>query len=403
MKSAPVALALALFLLSVPGHADWRFDAPVALTPPPTAGLFPHLDGAGRRHVAVSGDSLAVVWEDNRSGDPQVYARIRPVDRGDFTPPRQLSTGSEAYEPAVAALGDGRFLVAWEQDASVYLSLLQAGGRSAPLELASDAGHVTVGATGDLAYVAWRERTDAGWFLRVARLAIDRDQPPRIASSVTVEAEGLATPLQFPALAVAGDALCIAWEDRRAGHTRLLTSFSGDRAASFGPPLNLNEFFANRNQYDKGSGVTRVALASFAGDEILAAWMDKRRGGVGYGIYAALGAHGDGFGPNERVHGAEGDRQPHYNPSVAGNAAGDFVVIWDDFRRGNSDLWFSRYGDDDSWGEDVAPPVASGPGEQSHPSATLDADGDLHLLWLERADPDAPGQLFYSRGRRPPD
>ena len=398
MKSRLVALAL--LALSPEINADWHFDPPMAITPLPTPGVFPHLDGAGRRHIAVSGKTVAVVWEDNTDGNPQVYARIRDAGNDQFMPVRQISTGAEAYEPAIAALDDARFLVAWEQDAAIYLRLLRAEGMSAPLELAVNAGHATVVATQDSAYVAWRERAKGRWFLRVARLAVASDQPPRIESSVAVEAGGLETPLQFPALAAAGDALCIAWEDRRAGHTRLLTSFSGDRGASFDPPLNLNEFFANRNQYDKGSGVTRVALAGFAGDEILAAWMDKRRGGVGYGIYAALGAHGDGFGPNERVHGAEGDRQPHYNPATAGNEAGDFVVVWDDFRRGDSDIWFSRYDEDDSWGEDVAPPVASGSGEQSHPSAALDAAGNLHLLWLERADPNAPGQLFYSRGRR---
>ncbi|MDJ0779383.1 MAG: hypothetical protein QNJ85_16065 [Gammaproteobacteria bacterium] len=399
----PRLAALLLLALPFAVNADWRFEPPVALTPPPATGVFQHLDGAGRRHIAVAGDTVAVTWEDNRDGSPQVYARIRVTGTDDFTPTRQLSTGDEAYEPAIAALDDGRFLVAWEQDAAVYLRLLDADAMSPPLQLATGAGHATVAGGGNIAYTAWRERSDGRWFLRVARLAIEQGLSLRLESSVTVEADGLEAPLQFPALAAAGDALAIAWEDRRAGHTRLLTSFSANSGASFGQPVHLNEFFSNRNEYDKGSGVTRVALAGFAGDELLAAWMDKRRGGVGYGIYAALGAHGDGFGPNERVHGAEGDREPHYNPAVAGNEEGDFVVAWDDFRRGDSDLWLSRYDEDDSWGEDITPPIASGPGEQSHPSVALDERGDLHLLWIERADPNAPSRLFYGHGRRASD
>ncbi len=400
MKAGRAALPLLLLALAPVAAADWRFDIATPLTPPPVAGVFHHLDGAGRKHVAVSDNSVAVVWEDNRDGSPQVYARIRPAGAEDFSVAQRLSTGEEAYEPAIAALDDARFLVGWEQDSSVYLALLWAGARSPPLQVASGAGHVTVASTGDVAYAAWRERDGGRWFLRVARLAIDHAEKVRIDSLAPVEADGLETPLQFPTLAVAEDALCVAWEDRRAGHTRLLTSFSADRGASFSPPLHLNEFFANRNQYDKGSGVTRVALAGFADDEILAAWMDKRRGGVGYGIYAALGAHGDGFGPNERVHGIEGDREPHYNPAVAGNEAGDFMVAWDDFRRGDSDIWLSGYSDDDEWDADFAPPIASGSGEQTHPSIELDAAGNLHLVWLERGDPNAPSRLFYSRGRR---
>ena len=293
-----------------------------------------------------------------------------------------------------------RFLVAWEQDAAVYVRLLGAGELSPPRKIADNAGHATLASTGETVYVAWRERDAGRWFLRVARVAGDLDTAPRIESRVAVEPEGTETPIQFPTLAAAESALCTAWEDRRAGHTRLLTSCSDKHGARFEAPLNLNECFANRNQYDKGSGVTRVVLAGFAGDEILAAWMDKRRGGVGYGIYAALGAYDDGFGPNERVHGAEGDRQPHYNPAATGNDAGEFWVAWDDFRRGDSDIWLSSYDEDDTWDEDYAPPVASGPGEQTHPSVALDDAGNLHLLWLERADLNAPSQLFYSRGRR---
>ena len=104
------------------------------------------------------------------------------------------------------------------------------------------------------------------------------------------------------------------------------------------------------------------------------------------------------FGPNEKVHGETGDRQPHYNPATAGNATGDFIVAWDDYRRGDSDIWLSGYTDDLEWSEDFSPPMASGAGEQSHPSIALDEDGGLHLLWIERADPNAPSRLWYSYG-----
>ena len=127
--------------------------------------------------------------------------------------------------------------------------------------------------------------------------------------------------------------------------------------------------------------------------------MDKRRGGLGYGIFAALGAEGgEIFGPNEKVHAEAGDRQPHYNPAAAGNQAGDFVVAWDDFRQGDSDIWLSSYNEDDEWSHDFSPEVASGAGEQSHPAVVLDDRGSLHLLWIERADMDSPSRLWYGRG-----
>jgi hypothetical protein len=217
----------------------------------------------------------------------------------------------------------------------------------------------------------------------------------------SVEANGLETPVLFPVIAANSAGLCVAWEDRRAGHTRLLVSHAEGAGKSFTEPQSLNEYFSNRNKYDRGNGVTRVSLASFGQDEILAAWMDKRRGGSGYGIFATLGADaGENFGPNEKLHGEQGDKQPHYNPTTAGNQAGDFTVAWDDFRRGDSDIWISTYNPDLEWSQDYAPPLASGSGEQSHPSIALDEQDNLHLLWVERAQRDGPSRLWYSLGRK---
>ncbi len=398
----PLLAGLCLLLVALDGMAAerWSFGPRIAVTAAPAAGVFPHVEGSGRRHIAVSGHSVAVAWEDNSLGEPQVFVAAKPLAADRFSAPLRVSGGSEAYEPAIASLGGDRYVLAWEQDGAVYARLFSAAGLSQPVGLGiSPAGNATVATHDDRIFVAWRERPAAGWLLKVASLRAAGDGGLRVDSIVAVEPQGLETPILFPALVASAAGLCIAWEDRRAGHTRLLVSHSSDHGASFGAPQHLNEFFANRNQYDQGSGVTRVALASFARDEVLAAWMDKRRGGAGYGIYAALGADGGAaFGPNERVHGEQGDRQPHYNPATAGNAAGDFVVAWDDYRRGDSDIWLSDYTTDLEWSSDYAPAVASGAGEQSHPSIALDAEGRLHLLWLERSDLDAPGRLYYSLG-----
>ena len=121
----------------------------------------------------------------------------------------------------------------------------------------------------------------------------------------------------------------------------------------------------------------------------------------GYGIFAALGGGGGmEFGPNERVHGEKGDELPHSNPSVAGNPEGLFVIAWDDYRQGSSDIWLSRYNDDMEWSADVSPSPASGAGEQTNSSIYLDDRGDLHLIWVERDRPGAPTRIWYAHGRR---
>ena len=395
------AAALCLVLVALPAQATdrWSFDTKLAVTGEPVSGVYPHLDGAGRKHIAIASEAVAATWEDNRSGAPQVYVALKANDRNRFATAMQVSGGGEAYEPAIASLPQNRFALAWEQDGSIHARVLTDDGLGMPVALGSaGASHVSLASFGSRVFASWREQRDRLWFVKVAALSVTAAGKLGVESITSVEAAGLETQVLFPSIAVNDAGLSVAWEDRRAGHTRLLVSHSPDQAQSFGEPQHLNEFLSNRNQYDQGNGVTRVSLASFAQDEILAAWMDKRRGGLGYGIFAALGSDGGAiFGPNEKVHGEAGDKQPHYNPAVAGNPDGDFVVAWDDFRRGDSDIWLSAYNEDDEWSQDFSPAIASGPGEQSHPSIALDDQGRLHLLWIERADMDAPGRLWYSR------
>lgn len=379
----------------------WKFDTRIAVTDIPTKGIFRHLEGSGRKHIAVSEQTVGVTWEDNRHGEPQIYIASKGIAESHFSDAQQVSNGVEAYEPAIAELPDNRFVLTWEQDQSVFGRLFSKKGLSNPIRLSSNlAGNPTVATLGRKIFISWREQTNHGWFLQVAHLELSQKDQLRLESVTSVEQEGLTSQVLFPALAVNPAGLCVAWEDRRAGHTRLLFAHSADDGKSFSEPQNLNEFFSDRDQYDQGSGVTRVSLAPIANDEVIAAWMDKRRGSHGYGIFAALGVEGGAeFWPGERVHGEDGDQNPHYNPSVAGNLAGEFVVAWDDFRRGDSDVWISSYNDDEEWSPDHSPAVASGKGEQSHPSITFDRLGHLHLLWVERSNPDAPSRLYYSLGK----
>jgi hypothetical protein len=401
MRFRFAGLCFALAIFQTQASDRWIFDNRISVTGPPVGAVYHHLDGSGRKHIAVTRESVAVVWEDNRSQAPQIYVTLKSLAQESFPTALRVSSGSEAYEPAIDAISGNRFVLAFEQDASVFARILTAEGLAEPARLSrAAASHVSIASFDDHVFASWREQDNGKWFVKIAALGVTNANRIVVESLQSVEAEGLETPVLFPAIAVNSAGLCVAWEDRRAGHTRLLVSHADDAGKSFTEPQSLNEFFSNRNQYDRGSGVTRVSLASFAQDEILAAWMDKRRGGKGYGIFAALGADaGENFGPNEKVHSEEGDTQPHYNPATAGNQAGDFVIAWDDFRRGDSDIWISAYNPDSEWSQDYAPPVASGSGEQSHPSIALDEQHNLHLLWIERSQLDGPSRLWYSPGR----
>jgi hypothetical protein len=150
----------------------WSFADPIGLASPPEGGNYHHLDGAGRRHIAASQDEVAVVWEDDRTGSPQIYLALKP-DRADgFPAPQRLSDGDEAYEPALVAIDDGRWLAAWEQDGAIKARLIDLSGLGPITELApKDSRQVTLASdgTGRLAAL-WARRQAGGQLIQAAEL-----------------------------------------------------------------------------------------------------------------------------------------------------------------------------------------------------------------------------------------
>lgn len=405
---------IAVFAVCLPIAAEaaaWRSEQPQDVTAPGGSAHFHHLDGAGRRHVAAGVGGVAVSWEDDHSGAPQVYIGVRPHESNGFSVHYQLSNGEEAYEPAIVSAGPGRWLAAWEQDEKVVASIIDAEGPGPVTVLAKGgARQVTLASdnAGRLAAV-WARSGPAGQLLESASLRIS-------GRTVELDESPLAVaPLQshayqgHPAAAWIPDGrLVVAWEDRRAGHTRLFYS-SRERGNAFTAERQLNEH--NEPPPDEalngrlGSGVMRVMLATDAGGNVRAIWLDKRDAASGYAVWGAASADGGlSFGANTIVQDDLGAAVAQWHAALAGGPEG-FVAAWDDTREAWGDE--SESGDvvistleGDTWSADWVVPVASGEGYQGSPAVALDQDGVLHLVWIARDNLSAPTRLFYTRAHR---
>lgn len=395
--------------------APWTFDPPIAVSDDQGPRIFHHLESAGRRSIAVSEAGVAVVWEDNRSGVPQAYLAMRPAGATAFGSARQISTGAEAFEPVVATLPEGRFLIGWEQDGSLWLRLAGGSDLGPAVRLSASTGRQISLATrpDGGADAAWAEDTPQGQTLLAA--------PIRLGQGLAAPAPREAVPVSpvpehafqgYPALSHAVDGtLILAWEDRRHGHTRLLYSHrKGD--GRFAPARQLNEHSEPPPAKEGepvylGSGVMRVALAATAPDPLLAIWLDKRTPVAGYAVWGAASSDGGRtFGPNTRVHDSLGALVPQWHAALAGHPSGLAAAVWDDAREGwagdgeeSGDVWLA-WSTGEGWSANLAVPGASGPGYQGDPAVAFDAKGDLHLVWIERAGLDAPSRIRYLQGHR---
>jgi len=395
---ARTAAWLAWLLAATSAAADPQTVIEVA--GPPAAGVFHHLGAAGRRALAVSDAQVAVAWEDDHGGAPHAYVAIKADDAAAFGAPIRASTTAEAYEPALVYAGHGFFALAYEGDGQIRLQSVDARGVRASTPIGgTPARQATLAAGAGEVHVAWSEKRAGGaWNVRHASYTIGPDGELRVLRPAAwVNVQPVPADQSYPALAVTPAAgVVLAWEDRQAGHTRIVVSHRAPDAAQFAPARGLNRWNRPAASYDKGSGAMRPALAS-AGNRVLAVWLDKRgRVESAYDVYAAFSHDGGvSFGEDSEVADGFGRGQPQRNPVPLLFDDGRAAVVWDDPRDGTRDLWFSSF-DGKAWSDDRQVAGAAGPGEQAHAAAAADTRGRAHLAWVDRATDAAPGRILYT-------
>ncbi|MEW5788183.1 MAG: hypothetical protein AB1899_10075 [Pseudomonadota bacterium] len=357
-------------------------------------GTFIHLDASGRQALALSGEWVALAWEDNRSGAPRCHLAVA---RGGGPFQTHGFGRGECFEPAVAPLADGRFLLIWEDEAGVAAALVDEQGPGPLLALAPAGGQGSVAwHPGQGALAAW-SAPDGRWRrVWLAPLAVDG----RNLAAGPVRPVDPVPPVDdqtYPVLAAAAPGPALVWEDRRAGHTVIFYSRRG-ASGDWTPPRRLSGNPTGKAQGDlgRGTGAMRPALAAFA-DRLAGVWLDKRDFLSGYDVYAALDRPDGSFAKDGKAQDSFGDAIAQWHPAAAGNGRGELVIAFDDERDGTTDIWLARL-TPAGWGENFTLPALSGPGRQSDPALALDEAGHLHLAWL---DQDGEGRVRLRYLRQP--
>ena len=230
-------------LIAGVAHADgWAHSPPVVVTREQGPRVFHHLESAGRKNIAIGGDVVAVTWEDNHEGKPAIYVAFKSLQAAAFSPERRVSGDTHsAYEPVVAALPGGRFLFAWEESGGVWARTGDAHGFDAPVQLAHDANEASVAVDGAALYAVWSQRRGRFSGIECVRLTWRGGRLGIVAPARPVDSKPLAGDQLYPSVAIAPDGAAVAaWEDRRLGHT-VIMSARGDRDLRFAPPVQLNE------------------------------------------------------------------------------------------------------------------------------------------------------------------
>jgi hypothetical protein len=378
----------------------WNFSKPVDVSSPAKKGVFHHLESSGRRNIAVSGNVVGITWEDDSDGNPRIYLARKALNSSGYESKVRISAEGEAYEPSIIALDNGQFAVAWEGDEQVSVRLVAPKKMGPIVKLGEKtSAQVSLANTGDRILLVHREQTQRFGQIILQELMIKNQFHLSPVKRCPIDPDPLKNDQLYPVIALLDKRINVVWEDRRLGHTIIMSSQSEpDDTCKFASPTRISEQPPGpKNKFGKGHGVARVTLASFGASGLFAVWADKRDFQEGYDIYGASKQSNYPFGSNVRVQDDFGTNYRQWHATASGHRNGQLVVAWTDERDGTMDVWYSWL-EKGKWSDDSVFPYASGKGIQYHPSITLDRLGNLHVAWIHREVDDGPTQIRYSYG-----
>ncbi len=335
---------------------------------------------------------FVICWVDHRDGNADIYGRLFSPAGDPLGSSFELSDAdgeSTQASPSVAPIGDGGFLVCWEDgrggDLDIYGQICDSIGRpqGANFRISDDSGdrsqrHPSVGSDSSGAFfVVWRDYR-AGLYPFTFGQRFDPVGTP-LGSNFMV-CDHISNNAQWnPSVAVdpAGNVLVVC-EDWRNGNYDIF----GQKYDSSGNPCGPN-FLISADV--SGSEQTYPSVAASWQDGFLVAWIDLRDGG--YDIYAQ---HlGDGvfqddllrshpFRVNDVLLGSQ------LYPAVTSSRKGDFTIDWIDSRGGTWDIYGQRYrSDGDPSGANFLVNGDRSGSSQLYPSVASSNDKRFCVGWLD--------------------
>jgi len=284
--------------------------------------------------IAVAGTDIHVVWEDERSQDVEVYHKCS-TDGG-------LTWGSDVHvsvisgpqgQPSVAVVA-GCVQVVWVDfslmgNSEIYFCRSVDGGSTwdSPVQISYAAGFSSspsIAAEGSNIHIAWHD-SRLGWWNN--EIFYRRSTNDGVNWSTEEQLTMDTTFSNTPSIAVSGNNIHVAWEEMRDGNFEIYYKNSTDNGQAWSSDMRLTND-ANDSHYPSTAAL---------GSNVHVTWQDNRDGNDE--IYYKLSEdYGMSWDPDVRL---TDDQSVSQNASVA--VSGQKVhVVWADARDGNWEIYYKR-------------------------------------------------------------
>ncbi len=392
--------------------------------------------------ITINGNgSFVIVWVDERNGDDDIYCQRYTsggIAQGINTKVNNDAGTSLQMHPTISMDGSGNFVIVWEDWRNEYLGDIYCQRYSSSgvtqgsnFKVNNDVGtafqrypSLSMDGSGNFVIVwidgrnfnldIYYQRYNSNGEARGTNLKVIDDERMIMAESPSVSMDGngnfvvvwedyrnnnediycqqyndAGTPLNnsfrvnddvgtshqaFPSITINGIGyFAVVWADDRNGNSDIYCQ----RYNPSGTMQDLN-FKVNVDTVNAWQAYPSISMDESG--NFVVVWEDGRNGN--YDIYCQLYNHtGTPQGTNFRINNDAGTTRQE-SPSVAMDVNGNFVIVWEDYRNGNSDIYCQRYN---------AARIAEGlnfkinndtvTAWQGSPSVSVDGNGNFVVAW----------------------
>lgn len=404
-----IFLLIVFILFAGETSAELVFEPWVKINDDTSQANFHDTYSSGQRSIAVNRNNIAIVWNDSRNGNNDIFFSFSRDGGERFSRNIRVNDDnkdSNQWYAAVALDNNGTAYVVWEDDrdgkSRIYFAKKDAKKDSFTknIPVVSDKNveqfgpAIAVNKKGDI-YITWHDNKNGNNDIFIVK---SRDGGKSFEKPARVDDTGNEVSGQiYPTIAIDGNSrVYAAWYDFRNGNSDIYFAKSNDSGKTFSRNIKVN--FGDDEGATTGQNSPSIA-ASKKGDVYLA-WEDKRNPRTGSDIYfARMAQNGDGFEDNIHIDDEAAENNSQNYPTIAVNENSLIVIAWDDDRSGFSDIYLSYSMDN---GRSFSKNIGLGIKNEKHrtaPSIAVDKEGNIYLIYQEREKEKKGNDIYFIKGK----
>jgi hypothetical protein len=362
-------------------HSQWSSD--VRLTNSTGSSMTSFNTGS----IASSGDTIHIVWRDNRDGNTEIYYKRSTNGGLSWGPDVRLTNNSASSENPTIAVNGPNVYVVWfdnrDGNNEIYFKRSPDGGSGWVNEQNlsnnnNNSSNPAISVSGSIIHVVWQDTQISPGLEIFHKRSTDNGATWTANTRVTYGNFSASR----PSISATGSFVHIAYIDARSSNDEIYYNRSTDGGITWGPDTRLT-YGINNSWYPSISAVNSM---------VHVAWEDNRVGY--YKVYYKRSTNGGSNWSSDTL------LTTHENGSlypyiIASNQviSPNVHIVWYDNRDGNYEIYYKRSTNEGiSWEPDVR--LTNYAGSSEGPSLSISGI-KVHLVWFDNRDGD--WEIYYKQ------